>query len=547
MNIATISLVALLACGKNSVPAKDPCLVNGTDTCAAKNTALTATINLAAEKQVMHSFGASDCWGIKFIGKNWPENKRNQIADLLFSKEMDAQGNPKGIGLSMWRINIGAGSFEQGEGSNISSPWRREESFQLPDGSYDWSKQAGNQWFARAAKARNVENFLLFSISAPVHMTKNGYAFAPGGADKGKLNLQPGKMDAFAGFLADVTKHYTDAGIPVGYISPLNEPQWDWMAGNNGKATQEGTPATNEEAFTLIKALDAQMAAKSLSAKIAFGEAGALNYIYGPVSTAPERSDVFNYFWNPSGKGYIGALRSVEPVMTSHSYFAQPDVPTLISHRQQLASRMSAINPQVHYWQTEYCVLGKEDGIKGGGRDLGMNTALYIARIIHTDIVIGNATSWQWWLAVSPSDYKDGLVYVSDVNGTMGELPATQQDGTVHSSKMLWALGNYSRFVRPGMVRVDAALQNNTAPETAAANLMVSAYKNPATKEVVTVLINMTNKDEEISLSGLQLASPEVAVYTTSEKDELRHTQGNAAKGIALGARSVVTVVGKYR
>lgn len=547
MNIATISLVALLACGKNSVPAKDPCLVNGTDTCATKNTALSATINLAAEKQVMHSFGASDCWGIKFIGKNWPENKRNQIADLLFSKEMDAQGNPKGIGLSMWRINIGAGSFEQGEGSNISSPWRREESFQLPDGSYDWSKQAGNQWFARAAKARNVENFLLFSISAPVHMTKNGYAFAPGGADKGKLNLQPGKMDAFAGFLADVTKHYTDAGIPVRYISPLNEPQWDWMAGNNGKATQEGTPATNEEAFTLIKALDAQMAAKGLPAKIAFGEAGALNYIYGPVSTAPERSDVFNYFWNPSGKGYIGALRSVEPVMTSHSYFAQPDVPSLISHRQQLAARMNAINPQVNYWQTEYCVLGKEDGIKGGGRDLGMNTALYIARIIHTDIVIGNATSWQWWLAVSPSDYKDGLVYVSEVNGTMGELPATQQDGTVYSSKMLWALGNYSRFVRPGMVRVDASLQNNTAPQTAAANLMVSAYKNPATKEVVTVLINMTSKDEKISLSGLQLASPEVAVYTTSEKDELRHTQGNAADGIALGARSVVTVVGKYR
>ncbi len=547
MNIATISLVALLACGKNEGPAKDPCLVNGTDTCATKSTALTATINLAAEKQVMHSFGASDCWGIKFIGKNWPENKRDQIADLLFSKEMDEQGNPKGIGLSMWRINIGAGSFEQGEGSNIKSPWRREESFQLPDGSYDWSKQAGNQWFARAAKARGVDNFLLFSISAPVHMTKNGYAFAPGGADKGKLNLQPGKMDAFAGFLADVTKHYTDAGIPVDYISPLNEPQWDWTAGNDGKATQEGTPATNDEAFELIKALDGSMAARGLTAKIAFGEAGALNYIYGPVANAAERSDVFNYFWNPSGKGYIGSLRSVTPVMSSHSYFAQPDIPSLINHRRQLASRMNAVNPQVNYWQTEYCILGKEDGITGGGRDLGINTALYMARIIHTDIVIGNATSWQWWLAVSPSDYKDGLVYVSNVNGTMGELPATQNDGNIYSSRMLWALGNYSRFVRPGMVRVDASVENNTAPETAAANLMVSAYKDPATKAVVAVFINMTNKDEAISLSGLQLASPDVAVYTTSVKDELRHTKGNAGSGIKLGARSVVTVVGTYR
>lgn len=547
MNIATITLMALLACGKNSAPAppKNPCLVNGTDTCATQ-AALTATINLAAEKQVMHSFGASDCWGIKFIGKYWPEDKRNQIADLLFSKEMDAQGNPKGIGLSMWRINIGAGSFEQGEGSNINSPWRREESFQLPDGSYDWSKQAGNQWFARAAKARNVENFLLFSISAPVHMTKNGYAFAPGDADKGKLNLQPGKMEAFAGFLSEIAKHYTASGIPVRYISPLNEPQWDWTAGNNGKANQEGTPAANEEAFRLIQALDASITAKGLSTKIAFGEAGALNYVYGPVASAPERSDVFDYFWNPAGKGYIGSLPSVSPVISSHSYFAQPDIPSLINHRQQLATRMASLNPKVNYWQSEYCVLGKEDGIQGGGRDLGINTALYLARIIHTDIVIGNATSWQWWLGVSPSDYKDGLVYVADVNGTMGELPATQKDGTIYKSKMLWAMGNYSRFVRPGMVRVDASLENNTAPQTAAANLMISAYKNAATKEIVIVLINMTAKDEKINLSGLQFASPEVAVYTTSDKEELRYTRGGVGEGITLGARSVVTVVGKY-
>jgi len=520
--------------------------VNGTDTCAAAAAGLTATIRLHTEKQVMHSFGASDCWGIKFIGKNWPENKRNQVADLLFSKEMDEKGNPKGIGLSMWRINIGAGSLEQGESSNIRSPWRREESFQRADGSYDWSKQAGNQWFAQAAKKRGVENFLLFSISAPVHMTKNGYAFAPDGPDKGKLNLQPGKMDAFAGFLLDVTQHYIKSGIPVQYLSPLNEPQWDWMA-TNGKASQEGTPATNAEAFQLIKSLDAGIAAKGLPTSIAFGEAGALNYVYGTVGTAPERSDVFNYFWNPAGAGYIGGLRSVAPVMSSHSYFAQPDIPSLISHRQQLAGRMAALNPAVQYWQSEYCVLGKEDGIKGGGRDLGMTTALYLARIIHTDIVVGNATSWQWWLGVSPSDYKDGLVYVADVNGTMGELPATQHDGLIYPSKMLWALGNYARFVRPGMVRVDASLENYTTPQAAAAGLMISAYKNPATKELAVVVINMTAKDEKISLAGVQFADAEISSYTTSHNAELQYARRNAGEGIAIGARSVVTLTGKYK
>ncbi|RPE05483.1 hypothetical protein EGT74_24165 [Chitinophaga lutea] len=548
MNMTTLTMIVLMACVKNSGPARteNPCIVNGRDTCAVSK-ALTATIDLAAEKQTMHSFGASDCWGIKFIGKNWPERKRNQIADLLFSKEMDEKGNPKGIGLSMWRINIGAGSAEQGEQSNISSPWRREESFQLPDGSYDWSKQAGNQWFARAAKARNVENFLLFSISAPVHMTKNGYAFAPGGVEKGKLNLQAGKMNAFAEFLADVTKHYVDAGIPVQYISPLNEPQWDWMAKENGKASQEGTPATNQEAFELIRALDAGITQRGLSTKIAMGEAGALNYVYGTVNSAPERSDVFNYLWNPSSAGYIGSFRSVAPVQSSHSYFAQPDIPTLLNHRQQLAARMAAVNPKVDYWQSEYCILGKEDGIQGGGRDLGINTALYVARLIHTDIVVGRATSWQWWLGVSPSDYKDGLVYVANVNGTMGELSATQQDGLIYASKLLWALGNFSRFVRPGMIRIDASLENNTDPKTAAANLMISAYKNPVSKEVVVVLINMTTKDEQVSLDGVKFATRQIAAYTTSDTKELQYSSQQAGAPVMIGARSVVTLVGKYR
>lgn len=50
----------------------------------------------------MHSFGASDCWSMQMVGKFYPENKREKIAELLFSKEVDKSGNPKGIGLSMY-------------------------------------------------------------------------------------------------------------------------------------------------------------------------------------------------------------------------------------------------------------------------------------------------------------------------------------------------------------------------------------------------------------------------------------------------------------
>ena len=40
-------------------------------------------------QQTIHSFGASDCWRGQYLGLNWPLEKRNQMADYLFSTEMD--------------------------------------------------------------------------------------------------------------------------------------------------------------------------------------------------------------------------------------------------------------------------------------------------------------------------------------------------------------------------------------------------------------------------------------------------------------------------
>ena len=551
MLIQFIIAIYLLGCSKGTpptppVPPANPCIYNGVDTCAA-NVALNATINLTSEKQTIHSFGASDCWGIKFIGKNWPLDKRNQIADLLFSKELDNAGNPKGIGLSMWRVNVGTGSYEQGAASKITSEWRREECYQNSTGAYDWSKQAGNKWFAKAAKDRGVENLLLFSIAPPVHLSKNGKAFGDGGAELGKLNLQPDKYDEFADFLTEVAKNYNQAGIPINYISPLNEPQWDWLANNNGEASQEGSPATNAEAFQLITELNSKISSKGLTTKLAIGETAQHSYAYGAISNNLSRSDVINYFWNSSGTGYVGALNSVEKIISSHSYFSQPNIASLISNRVNLANKISATSPAIKYWQSEYCILGGEDNTEGNVRDLDINSALYIARVIHTDLAIGNASSWQWWLGVSPADYKDGLVYVTDVNGNMGELPATKNDGLIFKSKMLWALGNYSRFIRPGMIRVDASIDGLSDSQAAASKLMISAYKNPATKEIVIAVINMTTADQKIKLNGLGFSSAKLKTYTTATNKELQFSESVAADKINIGARSITTFVGNYQ
>src|SRR5678815_1617774 len=74
--------------------------------------------------QTIQNFGASDAWSGQFVG-NWPDAKKNAIADWLFSMDTVSNGNPKGIGLSMWRYNLGAGSAEQDDNSGIKDEWRR--------------------------------------------------------------------------------------------------------------------------------------------------------------------------------------------------------------------------------------------------------------------------------------------------------------------------------------------------------------------------------------------------------------------------------------
>ena len=92
--------------------------------------------------QTIDCFGASDAWSGAFIGK-W-EKARDDAARMLFSQKFDDCGNPEGIGLTMWRFNMGGGTFEQGEASQIQpKKQRRVESFIGKDGKLDFTKENG--------------------------------------------------------------------------------------------------------------------------------------------------------------------------------------------------------------------------------------------------------------------------------------------------------------------------------------------------------------------------------------------------------------------
>jgi len=234
--------------------------------------------------QTIDGFGASDAWRAQFVGKNWPLEKRNQIADLLFSQELDEAGNPLGIGLSIWRFNITAGTTEQGDASGIQNVWRRGECFQKPDGSYDWNKQQGQQWFLKAAKQRGVEKLLAFPNAPPVHLSANGLGYASEGQIN--INLKPGGMAHYAKFLADVVDHFADEGLTFDYLSPVNEPQWDWQDGG-----QEGTPALNEEIYSLVKYLSSELSIRESKTKIVIGEAGTIGHASISMKTMGEDGD----------------------------------------------------------------------------------------------------------------------------------------------------------------------------------------------------------------------------------------------------------------
>lgn len=468
--------------------------------------------------QIIENFGASDAWATQFIGK-WPDQKRNEIADLLFSTQKDEKGNPIGIGLSLWRFNLGAGSASQGAASGISDPWRRGESFIVPEsGNYDWNKMQGQVWFAKAARSRGVEKLLLFTNSPPITITRNGKAFT---SDANQSNLAPKNYDEFASYLADVVEGLALKGLEVDYVSPVNEPQWDWTGG------QEGTPFWNHEIAGIVKSLNAELLNRNLSPEIDISEAGQLNFLY-EEGGKPGRANQIQEFFDPSAENYIGDLEKLGHSISGHSYFTTSPYSSMTSVRKELNSEIERV-PDLNYWMSEYCILGDNNGeIEGNGRDLGINPALYMARVIHSDLTVANASAWHWWTAISAYDYKDGLVYV-DKN---------EENGDFYDSKMLWALGNYSRFIRPGYKRFEISSSDSSNED-----LLLSAYKNPETSEKIIVIVNSKFSEVLVELEGVAASS--IETYVTSSEKDLEKSDLSAEGVINIPERSIVTLLMK--
>ena len=497
---------------------------------------VSVTIDTSKCYQTIQDFGASDCWTTEFIGDYYSETEKMKAAKWLFSQQMDGNGNPEGIGLSCWRVNVGAGSATQGEDSNIEEEIHRTECFLNQDGSYDWSRQDGQQWFMHQAKEYGVEHFLLFSNSPPIYYTKNGKANANN--QNISCNLKTTCFDDFAEFLATVAQHFTDEGFNITYIDPVNEPQYDWKSG------QEGSPWQNSDITKLAKQLDRSIASRELDAKILIPEAGSFYNLYAGTNTRGNKQ--IEAFWKRSNTStYIGNLASLAPIAAGHGYWSVSSDEVLREVREK--ARDEAVKYGVEVMQTEWSMLDDASTSAGFPADYSvaskMSIALYMGKLIQCDLTIGNMVGWSYWTAFSQEKWgqknRFHLIRVNTKGDTGEESEGDLKGGgTLTADKNLWVLGNFSRFIRPGYKRIDI----EGADEVDA--LLGSAWLSPDGNEVVAVFVNISYARRKIDLSMLSGEANEVRTYVTDRSRNLRlDTSLQDLHNMELPARSAVTVV----
>jgi O-glycosyl hydrolase len=481
--------------------------------------------------QEIDNFSASDAWRCHFVGKYWPQEKKEEIADLLFKREFDEKGNPKGMALTNWRVNVGAGSYENREAKEVNNSWNRTECFLLPDGTYDFSKQAGQQWFMKAAKERGVNNFLFFTNSAPYFMTRSGATVS---TDRNYINLQEDKFDDFARFLVNCTKHFRGLGYDVNYISPINEPNVEWHT----NAFQEGSFATKSDIYRLVAELDKVIEEEQVETKILIPELGELKYLFEVDSAANMPDDIIHSMFYKNGEYSVLGFKNLFNCVAAHDYWTAYPPKLLVDIRTDLRKALEQNGHQTKFWASEYCILEKNKEITMEPSPIkSINLGLYVARIIHSDLALANASAWQWWTALSMGE--DVPIQLLPMKDSSTE--SIKYDGIISPTKMFWTTANYSFFIRPGMKRIDVKPTHIVSDLEAATSLMVSSYTD--NKEIITVIINYTDKEEQLDLKCEKAKTGKL--YVTSIDKNLEYVGEHALKKLSIPARSVVTVVVK--
>ena len=245
--------------------------------------------------------------------------------------------------------------------------------------------------------------------------------------------VQPASGDwrqAYANYLAQYAKDYAAAGIPLSYVGPENEanigPGYDSMI---------MSPA---QTANFMEFLGPTLARSGLRTQ---AECCATEgWDYAQQYAAAIEADPAADFWTP--------------LFTSHGYTEAP------------ASPLAGWTKPV--WETEWSTFQSwdpawDDGTTASGFSWAQN--------IYTGLTAANLSAFLYWWGSSEPTFNGDNESLIQVN--------TATD-TVSASGRLWAFANYSRFVRPGAIRIGASSGNP--------NLEVTAFRNVNGSVAVVVL-----------------------------------------------------------
>ena len=243
-------------------------------------------------------------------------------------------------------------------------------------------------------------------------------------ADLNSGSLRSDSYAAWATTLASFATNFNaNVGSPLYAISAQNEPDFDTKGAYS--MCLYGFP----DMAAFVDQLGAAIAALKLSSP--------------PKILAPESASWGN-LWN-----YSAAI-AADPVARGYIGF-------YATHQYGGVSKYQAVDKPV--WETEQSSFESFDP--------SIANALKVGSWINEAITSGNASAWHyWWL--------NGLN--SDNEGLIGK------NGDFQLTKRLFALGHYSRFVRPGWVRIGV---DGSAP-----GQLVTAFKNPVSGEFAIVVEN---------------------------------------------------------
>ncbi len=458
-------------------------------------------VDETATHQTWDNFGVSGAWWAQYVG-GWDQPykghelaTREEIVQYLYSME-------NGIGLTSYRYNLGAGSVEKTNSGNFWYTERRAECFEISAGVYDFeNKDVNAQWMLNRiveVTEGNVD-IILFSNSPLVRLTNNGKAQMDVGS---KSNINPDKYDDFAKYVLDVAEYFVSQGIPVTELSPINEPEWEWTDG------QEGCHYEPQQCADVLRVFVEEIQKRESLVNA------------GVVISGPEGAH-----WGDKTREYITAIMEDEVLanyftaIDCHSYWTTKET------KQAFKYWISTNYPELELRMSEWCEMVN-------GSDYTMDSGFNLADEIYDDITELDVVAWQYWVGVANGGYRDGLIYVS--TSAKACRPA----------KRLWVMGNFSKFIRPGYVRIETS--NSYTDIYKMKTLGFTGVNTEGQEELVIVAIN--REDEKT----IQLKQADASkynyyeVYTTNENRDLELTASGVYDSeyipFTIEAESVVTI-----